>query len=218
MLTLEAGNADSPPPRGEESGRSENGARATPQACTGTSMTTPSGFNDHAAVRGVELRLDTARAGLIGLPAGTVVTVGRVNYAASDLVKLLDSIDAPFKKKRELRAGLRALSQTGKQDAAQAKEFLADLKTGLKTLLGRKSEELSSFGFKPDGTPRTAPTVEQKVLRAAKRKMTREMRGTLGPRQKESLKATQAPQVIVDPDGSMQIVKPAGPTPTPRVA
>lgn len=68
---------------------------------------------------------------------------------------------SPFKKKRDLRAALRVLTRMADHDKAQAVDFLGDLKAGLFTLLGRHSEELTKFGFRPQ-------VVERKPARNTK--------------------------------------------------
>jgi hypothetical protein len=58
----------------------------------------------------------------------------------------------------------------------------------LQTQVGRESEALSSFGFRPRKEP-TPLTTEQQAAKVAKARQTRQKNGTLGARQKKALDA-----------------------------
>jgi len=62
-----------------------------------------------------------------------------------------------------------------------------DIRTAVKSAIGRKNPDLGKFGMTPAKTP--APlTAEQKVARAAKAIATRLARHTVGPKKKKAIK------------------------------
>ena len=74
---------------------------------------------------------------------------------------------------------------------------------------GSDPEALADFGLAPHKVP--APmTAEQKAVAAAKRKATREARGTMGPKQKKNVKGNVTATLVVTPAAS--------PTPAPAEA
>ncbi len=116
-------------------------------------MSTKSGMDDNAVIRGLELRLDTFIAGLeTALPAGvTQIKVGRVTFSISDLIAKAKELNQPYKSKRAARSVLRQAALTAEDDREAALDFLADAKAALVALLGRKTAELVDFGFTPQG-------------------------------------------------------------------
>ena len=128
-------------------------------------MTTPSGMNQQAVVRGTELRLDTVLLGLrTAIPAGvTTIDVGNRKMPVADAIKLVQSLVQAYKDARQARATLRQLSATKRERAKECTNLLADLKAGCVVIFGRESEELTKFGFNPD---RQAPeaTVDRKSV------------------------------------------------------
>ncbi len=145
-------------------------------------MFTPSGMDDDGVIRGIELRLDTAIAGLTtAIPAGiTQLMVGGVSYSVADLLKLAHEVVKPWKQSREAHAVIRTVSQNREDNIERAVTFLADLKASIVPIVGRESQELMKFGFKPQ---KRAPklSLEKKTLRAAKAKATIEKRRGIAP-------------------------------------
>ena len=168
-------------------------------------MNTSSGTNDNTIVsHGIEQKLDLAVQGLqTAIPAGvTQLSVGQVTYQVADLLAKAQELNKPFKDSRAARAIIRAGSQNRVKDETAAKSFLADLKATLVVLLGRESQDLTKFGFKPQKKSQPL-TSAQKVVRAAKAKLTRQKRGTMGSRQKANLRQTETPSVTITPSGEV---------------
>ena len=168
---------------------------------------TTKGMNDNSLPKGIELRADTAIQGLQTAlpPTLTQLTVGTVNYQIPALIKFVQDAEEPWKQVRAAHALIRQIIQARPVDYQNLLNILADLKTALATVLGRDSETLTKFGFIP--AKRKKPlTTEQKALRAAKAKLTRQKRGTLGSKQKAAIKTTETPSVTISPDGSVAIV------------
>jgi hypothetical protein len=163
-------------------------------------------MNQKSVVKGVELRADTAIQGLqTALPSGvTQLLVGSVTYQVPDLLKYAQSLVQPWVDVRDAHATIRQAMLTRPADEKVLVGFLADLRVALQALLGRDSETLTKFGFTPQ-KPRKPLTPEQKTLRAAKAKLTRKKRGTLGTKQKASLGPTPTPSVAIASDGQVTI-------------
>lgn len=181
-------------------------------------MSSTSGMNDKSVVKGVELRADTAIAGIqSALPAGvTQLTVGLVTYQVGDLLKHAQELVKPWKDARAAHAVLRSVNESRPQDNQRLLDFLADFKIALIGIYGRTSEELTKFGFTPQKRRRKLSS-EEKVLRSAKAKLTREKRHTQGSRQKADIRETGTPVVTLGPDG-VTIADPAVGTPDSKPA
>ncbi len=81
----------------------------------------------------------------------------------------------------------------------EVRAFLVNLHYALMGALGAQSTDLEKLGFAP--RKKTASlTSAQKVRRAAKAQLTRELRHTQGPKQEAALKAQGEPTVVVGPD------------------
>ena len=182
-------------------------------------MTTPS-LNDKAVIRGVELRADMAVQGLQTAlpPSVTQLFLGSTPFTIPDLIGHLQQLEKPWKDARAAHATVRQVVQDRPQDYQNLLSALVDLKGALQGVFGHQSEDLTKFGFKP--TKRRKPlTSEQKAVRAAKAKLTRQKRGTLGKKQKAAIKETAAPTVTIGPDGKSVITPassgaPAAPVPS----
>jgi hypothetical protein len=170
-------------------------------------MTQNSGLNNQAVSHGIELRLDSAISGCANAfpPGITALQVRNVTFNQADLNAKLVSLDSPFKGARSAHASLRTFTSQKSQYTKDAEQFLADLKAVLAGALGSDNQLLVQWGFKVT-KPKKPLTAEQKVLRAAKAKLTRQKRGTLGRKQKAAIKATSTPDVMVSADGTSSVV------------
>jgi hypothetical protein len=81
----------------------------------------------------------------------------------------------------------------------------------VKVTFGNQPDALADFGLAPPKA-RTPLTAEQKAVAAAKRKATREARGTLGKNQKKGVKGAVTATLVVTPQAGS---KPAVTTPAP---
>jgi len=123
-------------------------------------MSTNSGMDNKAVIRGVELRLDTLVAGLTtSLPTGTKeLKVGDVTYKVADLIVKANELNQPNKAKRAARAIIRQAGLTKTTDRKAQIGFLADAKVALVALLGRTNAALADFGFTPQKDARKRST------------------------------------------------------------
>jgi hypothetical protein len=176
-------------------------------------MSSNSGVNKQAVVRGIELQLDTAYDGVQNFwPAGlSQLVVEGVNYTQSSLAAKLTSTVSPWKGARDAHATLRQFTQEKPQITSDAKTFLSSMDASLGAVVGQSNELLTKFGFTPKKR-RKALTVEEQTLKTAKAKLTRQKRGTLGSRQKAAIKESGAPTVTITPGASMEITQASSPS------
>ncbi|HZV01411.1 MAG TPA: hypothetical protein VFF73_32155 [Planctomycetota bacterium] len=172
------------------------------------------------STKGIELKADLAIQGLLTkLPAGvTQMLVGTTTFQLPDLIKHGQELLQPWKDVRAAHTTIKTAMVTRPSDKKNLEGFLADLKVSLMSIFGRESQSLNDFGMKPQ--PQKKPlTTEQKALRAAKAKLTRQQRGTLSKTQKAAIRQTQNPTVTINPDGTSVIAgangtaPPAAPSP-----
>jgi len=165
---------------------------------------TTSIINPKSVEHGTELRLDTLIEGLqTAIPAGiTSLPVRGAGTKIADCVTQAQALVAPWKTVRVARTTISGVmvNRTGDQEAARV--FLTDMKTALSAVLGVDNQALAAFGFKPK-KPTPTLTPAEKVLRAAKAKLTRQKRNTMGSRQKAALRTTGTPVVTIGPDGTL---------------
>lgn len=142
--------------------------------------------------------VDTAVPGSIAV-AGQTLTQAQMSDELGTVIAIFMAVaDAKQKLQQALEAKVQAM-------AALRARYQA-YKDALISQFGRGSPELLQFGLKPRKA-RTELTPEQKVLRAAKSKLTRAKRHTMGKRQKAKVKSTGTPTLTLGADGT-QIVPP----------
>jgi hypothetical protein len=181
-------------------------------------MSDSNSINPKTVPHGIELRADAVIQGLQTAlpPSVTQLVVGSVTYAVPDLIKYVQTVEQPWKDARAAHAVLRQIMQSRPKVYQELLDLLANIKASLQGLLGHDSEALTRFGFKPNKR-RKPLTVEQKALRAAKAKLTRQKRGTLGKRQKAAIKTTTTPSITISSSGTT-VLPGASSTPEPSVA
>jgi hypothetical protein len=160
-------------------------------------------------VRGTELKLDMALAGIQALIApGTSVSLDGVSMTQQELVDKVNSYRTPRKQYRDLRSQAEQQRIAVVNSESDAKKLITALKATAQTLLGASNPDLTKFGFKPK-KKRVRPTSGQQVLKTARADATRESRGTKGPLQKEGVKG-DVTQVVVDQAGKVHPSSAAG--------
>ena len=143
--------------------------------------------------QGLELKIAKILAEIgAAIPQGKTVDVGGKTYTVDELVKKLQSYQALFIGPRETRASLRQMVADREAATPEVVGFLSDLGAGFVGVLGRKNPELDKLGYPPRKENRKL-TAEELLHRSEKARLTRELRHTLGPRQKEQLKASDQP-------------------------
>jgi hypothetical protein len=142
------------------------------------------------------------------ISSGQSVVVAGTTTPQGQLVQKLQGMAAPYTAVDTVRDQYKQSLQVRDAQDAASSSYLAEAQKGVIALFGSTNPQLSQFGI----TPRKAKaslTSEQKVAAAAKSKLTRLARGTLGSRQKLSVTGTPAPKVVVSTSVQAPSVAPA---------
>ena len=125
----------------------------------------------------------------------TMQSSGQSLTQAEVLATLQGYLDAYQDLDATVTAAKKARAQVESQ-SAEARQYYAVLKLAVTSLLGTNSAELAQFGLQPR-KPRRALTSSELAVQAAKAKVTRALRGTIGAKKKAAIKS-----------GSMKFVEP----------
>jgi len=170
-------------------------------------VTQISGVNSSTVLKGTALRLDAAIKGcLAAFPPGiTTLPIRNGQLTQQDIQNKLAALNAPFVSIQATRLALHQFTQAKPQYSKDARQFLGDLHQALSGAVGGENQLLAQWGFKVK-KPAKSLTSEQGVIRAAKAKLTRKKRGTLGSRQKAAIKTTGTPTIRIGADGTSEII------------
>jgi hypothetical protein len=182
-------------------------------------MSGDDGLNPNTKVYGLELRLDTATHGINEAfpPNAKEVYLQGVPYNQSALRAEAADVVAPWKAVRAAKAVIRAFARAKPRHVARARTFLGNLQASMVSQYGATNETLTKFGFKPK-KKREPLSSEKQIIRVAKGKKTREMRGTKGKAQKAAIKFVGDPTVLITPDAVAHVTDgsvPGAAPPTP---
>jgi hypothetical protein len=156
--------------------------------------------NGAEAAKGFDLELSNLTQGVEKvIPPGSSMMVNGQSYTQPQLVALLKGALALYEDVRLAKAALIGAIQKRRQKDAATHELYQQLKAALIANFGRSNPQLGRFGLKPR-SPR-ALTGPEKQLRAAKAKITRRKRNTMGSRQKAGVKSIATPVVTLGPTG-----------------
>ncbi len=136
-------------------------------------------------------------------PSGGSLTVNGKIETQAQLIQLCQAAIAPMVATADAKAAFVNAKAANTAAVPGSKELFQQLKGALIGTLGRKNPELAKFGIASHAPKALTP--EQKQLKAAKAKVTRQKRHTMGPRQKAAVKADGVPTVTVGPEG-MKVV------------
>ncbi|MEZ0228831.1 MAG: hypothetical protein ACAI25_09415 [Planctomycetota bacterium] len=85
-----------------------------------------------------------------------------MTFKIPDLIAKARELNQPYKAKRAAHSVMRQARLNAERDRKAALEFLADAKAAVVALVGRKNDELTDFGFKPDA-PRKRRSAKPKT-------------------------------------------------------
>ena len=170
-------------------------------------MTNPNVVNTKVVVRGLELAFDMLHSGVASLlSSSTSLVMGGKSVSQPDLLKAIEAACAPVKDERVAKAAYKKAVLARKERSREARKLVREVRAAIRVVLGEENPDLARFGIAPKSDPRPL-TPEEKTLRAEKARRTRELRHTLGSRQKASIKAADVRSLAIGPD--------AGTTPGP---
>jgi hypothetical protein len=158
-------------------------------------------------IAGIRKRFPTGSQPLaIGGAAGSVTA----DAAVGELQELIDN-----------RAGTTAAQATARDKVQAEREanpslvaFMNALEAFIRLMFSADTAALADFGL-PPRKQRAPQTAAQKAVAAARRKATREARGTIGPKAKQAIKGNITAEVVVTPMTAVQAAAPAATPPEP---
>jgi hypothetical protein len=150
---------------------------------------------------GFEKKAQQMRVGLEKyLPPGETLVLNGKRWTQDQLVAVLQSAEQLYADVRDARAALRQKLLDRQAKVRPHAELVADLANALRGYHGRASPKLAEHGIRAGARP---PRSSQAVtLAAAKAKLTRKARHTLGSKQKLAIRAPGNPSLVIfSPDG-----------------
>ncbi len=148
-------------------------------------------------------------------PPKTSINVGGAVLTPAQIVAKLQAIVAEHQAVLDARLALQNKLEAVRANQVTDHEFVMQLHAAIVGLLGRKNPQLQQFGYTPM-KPRTT-TATKNVAAAAKREKTRQMRNTMGKKQKLAVRALTAPDVVIS-NGEATIASSAAPAPEASTA
>lgn len=125
--------------------------------------------------------------------------INKQSVTQAQLVTQLSGYLPNLKAVSDAKAAYAQAVITRKADEQDVREFLMQLRAALVAFFGAGNPDLAKFGM--SAKKRTPQDSQTRILAAAKRTLTRKKRGTLGAKQKASIKAIGTPQVSIGPSG-----------------
>jgi len=160
---------------------------------------------------GLQLKIQNALTGVQqALPTGTALQINGQAATQAQLITQLTGFLSTLSTVTDAKAAFMTALQSRVAGEQNMREYHVQLRAALVAFYGRNPAALGKYGMsakKP--APQTSQTA---LLAAAKRTLTRQKRGTLGKKQKASIKAVGTPQVSVGATG-VQITPAAGDQP-----
>ncbi len=164
--------------------------------------------NGPSAPKGFEALLVTLLTGLQQLiPAKSTLVVKGATMTQAQVVSALQAVIAYYAAVRNQKAAMLTALAVRKQQSQAARDLYNQIKAALVAQLGKGNPELGKFGFKVGKTPKPL-TSEQKALKAAKARVTRQKRGTKGSAEKAAIVAA-TPTLQLGPNGPTLTPNPA---------
>src|SRR5450631_2330572 len=141
---------------------------------------------------GFEKRAQQMRVGVQKyLPAGETLVVNGRRWTQAQLVQQLQAAERLYTDVRDARAALRQKLLDRQAQVRPHAELVADLALVLRGYHGRESPKLAEHGIRTGARPpRTSRAL---TVAAAKARLTRAARHTMGPKQKQAIKAPGTP-------------------------
>jgi len=149
---------------------------------------------------GLQLKIQTALAGVQqSLPSDAAIQINGQTTTQAQLVTQLTGFLSTLSTVTDAKAAYATAVQSRLAAEPNIREYLVLLRAALLAFYGRNPAALGKFGMQ---AKKPAPQTSQTALiAAAKRTLTRQKRGTLGKKQKASIKALGTPQVSIGASG-----------------
>jgi hypothetical protein len=129
------------------------------------------------------------------IPATSSLVLNGSSVTQKQLLVQLQNIADEYQAVRDAKSAYTTALQAERSSVTADKEYMLQFHAAIVAYFGRQSPQLAQFGFTP--TKPVKVTGAESVSKAAKAAATRELRGTLGSREKQAVKATETPDVTV---------------------
>jgi hypothetical protein len=161
-------------------------------------------------IAGVRKRFPT---GSDKLAVGGAVGSVTVDAAVGELQTLIDNRTATT----NAQATARDTVQAEREATPKLVAFMSALEAFIRLQFSADTAALADFGL-PQRKQRTPLTAVQKAVAVAKRKATREARGTTSAKAKQAIKGNITAELVVNPANAVQAAAPEAPAPAPATA
>jgi hypothetical protein len=152
------------------------------------------------SVSGLLSKIQNALAGVQqNLPSGSSLLINGQTMTQAQLVTQLSGYLPVVSAVTSATVALRKAVQARVVIEPEIREFLVLLRAALVAFYGRNSPSLGDFGMSANKP--ASPTTQTAIIAVAKRTITRQKRGTMGKKQKASIKAIGTPQVSIGASG-----------------
>ncbi len=141
------------------------------------------------------------------LPAATVLTIDGTAMKQPAIDTQLEGYITTFKAVDAAKAAYQEAVAARLAISVEARTFYKQLKAVLKTYFASQPSVLATFGITADKAVSTS--AKTKLLAAAKRSQTREVRGTKSKKQAKAINVVGEPPLTMASDGAVQIGAPA---------
>jgi hypothetical protein len=152
--------------------------------------------NSKSSKQSTVSKLNAAATGVTDeFPATTKLTLNGQTYTPAQIDSVFSAATDAVAAVAPAKAQLQKLVASQEAALKAANQLYLALKKYVESLYGKGSPELASFGFST-ALPK-APSSETKALAAAKAKLTRQARGTAGPRQRKTVTTNGSPGLVL---------------------
>jgi hypothetical protein len=128
-------------------------------------------------------------------PATTKLTLAGQTYTPAQIASVFSAVATAVAAVAPAKAQLQKLVASQGAALKAATQLYTALKQYVESVYGKGNPELAAFGFST-ALPQQ-PSSETKALAQAKAKLTRQARGTLGPREKLSVTTNGSPGLVL---------------------
>lgn len=150
-------------------------------------MSSNDNVNKISILRGPELELELLMDGTATLDATTQIVVDGVTYSPESFARRIQAELGPHKAVRNAKVLLAEAFAERKARTKVTKQFISDARSALQGALGSDNPKLAKFGLK-NRKERSPETLEEKVSRFEKAKVTRAEKAPRDPTPDEAAK------------------------------
>jgi hypothetical protein len=149
------------------------------------------------------------------VPDKATLMIGGEATTKKELLQKLGELIVPYQQAVDAEAAYRYAIATRDSQQESSKNYLDEARLVVLAFLGSKNPQLGKCGLSPE-KPKTKLTSDQLAERTEKLRQTRQLRHTLGPKQKANIKAGSAPVSVPpqQPSGGNTASSPAPSAPS----